>query len=89
MFLELSRQVEAAAFAKVQELNSITRLEVDKRRTLLHLGVVIWDRVVNNVTYVNCFSQLASVSVVMVSATCPAPRSIVNIFTLAIVDLFL
>ncbi len=71
MFLELSRQVEAAAFAKVQELNSITRLEVDKLRTLLHLGVVIWDRVVNYVTYVNCFSQLASMSVVIGECNLP------------------
>ena len=34
-FLQLSRQVEAAAAAKVQELNSLTRLEVDKLRTML------------------------------------------------------
>ena len=34
-FLELSRQVEAAAQAKVQDLNNITRLEVERLRTLL------------------------------------------------------
>ncbi len=34
-FLALSREVEAAACAKVQELNNIMRLEVDKLRTLV------------------------------------------------------
>jgi hypothetical protein len=34
-FLELSGQVEAAARAKVEELNDMTRLEVDKLRTQL------------------------------------------------------
>jgi hypothetical protein len=42
-FLELSGQVEAAARAKVEELNDMTRLEVDKLRTQLAtvMGIVL------------------------------------------------